>query len=142
MHLLSDASQLFGYNYLYIAASGYIYHLKQGNPNNNIIACGHSLGGGLAQFSIAANYCDSSYAYGYNSAGISPKQIELLNNLNEIHDYNNIIHFCAYNDLIHRMCMLLGDIKYILSPKYHVIHILKNHNRSFFQAFLSQTTVV
>lgn len=56
---------------------------KKGFENAIIKIYGHSLGGGLMQYAIANSSAKRIYGYGYNSAGLSFKNIKQINSLNK-----------------------------------------------------------
>ena len=64
-----------------------------------IVVCGHSLGGGLMQYAIAKLDMKDIKGYGYNSAGLSKKNIELLPG----NDYNNICHLYLPCDVVFKL---------------------------------------
>ena len=69
---------------------------KKGFENSKIEVCGHSLGGGLMQYAVAKMRKDDITGYGYNSAGLSFK------NMDRIDDYDipEIYHLYLPNDIV------------------------------------------
>lgn len=74
---ITNISQYFGHvDPVYLQAVGLLYSTRLGKSHRCIFkdatieVYGHSLGGGLMQFSVACNRDKSVRGYGYNSAGI------------------------------------------------------------------------
>lgn len=74
---ITNISQYFGHvDPVYLQAVGLLYSTRLGKSHRRIFkdatieVYGHSLGGGLMQFSVACNRDKSVRGYGYNSAGI------------------------------------------------------------------------
>lgn len=79
---------------------------KVGFQNAPIIVCGHSLGGGLMQYSVAYMDKPDISGYGYNSAGLSRENVERLIPF----DDSNIFHLYLPNDVVFTIssCTQLG----------------------------------
>lgn len=87
--LLIDASQIANVSPGYVYAVGLVVHIKNETQDKNIVVCGHSLGGGLAQFA-AATQEGTVQAYCYNSAGLfkqSYKKIKSYKPFDHIFNY-------------------------------------------------------
>ena len=62
---------------VYVQAAGLVRSVWMGKRHRKdfkdlrVIVCGHSLGGGLMQYSVGAMNKDDIVGYGYNSAGLS-----------------------------------------------------------------------
>lgn len=72
--VMADILQLSEPSILYLKAAGLLHLLLKHMPDATFCVCGHSLGGGLAQFSLAANmehFPDRLTGYAYNPAGLS-----------------------------------------------------------------------
>ena len=123
--ILTDISQLCNVSTAYIYAAGTVTQIKEDYPNSNITLCGHSLGGGLAQFA-AAPHNKRVKAFCYNSAGLlgAYKAIERFLPVKDIY------HYRLENDIISRFGKLIGDvytIKYTQSCcKSHGIDAIKD----------------
>lgn len=79
--LYADAIQLSAPSVLYLKAAGLLNLLLKHIPNKKFYVTGHSLGGGLTQFSVTANMEIASerlQGYGYNPAGLSMISIRHL----------------------------------------------------------------
>lgn len=69
---VTDITQiLLGDSLVYFMALGLVVLASKQYPTSNIVVIGHSLGGGLAQFSTGSMRDTRITAYGYNSAGLS-----------------------------------------------------------------------
>ena len=79
---------------------------KAGYEKSPIIVCGHSLGGGLMQYAVALMNKEDITGYGYNSAGLSPKNANRLDPI----DYDRIFHLYLPNDFVFKLssCKQLG----------------------------------
>lgn len=67
----------------YLKAAGLLKIMLDSIPNKKFFVTGHSLGGGLTQFSVTANMNNNSArltGYGYNPAGLSMMSIKQLEN--------------------------------------------------------------
>ena len=84
-----DASQIANVSPGYVYAVGLAQHIRTCTPDKNIVICGHSLGGGLAQFATATQDYRVK-AYCYNSAGLfnnTYKKIKTHKNFNNVNHY-------------------------------------------------------
>ena len=82
---ITDIRQYFGcLDPVYVQALGLVRAIwagkqhKKGFRNSPIVVCGHSLGGGLMQFAVASMNTDGMMGFGYNSAGLSKRNVERL----------------------------------------------------------------
>lgn len=78
-----DYIQIYSASQLYLEAAGLLKILLETFKTQQFYVCGHSLGGGLAQFSVTANIEDCSErvkCYAYNPAGLSSNSIKHLEN--------------------------------------------------------------
>lgn len=110
----SDIRQFLGFlDPIYVQATGVLNAVwmgkrhKAGFQNAPIIVCGHSLGGGLMQYSVAWMDKPDISGYGYNSAGLSSE-----NNMDRLIpiDDCNIFHLYQPNDAVFTIssCTQLG----------------------------------
>lgn len=76
----ADIIQLSKPSVLYLEAAGLLKLMLAEHPTSDFYVTGHSLGGGLAQFSVAANLNirDNIQAYGYNPSGLSMLSLKNL----------------------------------------------------------------
>lgn len=109
----SDIRQYLGYlDPVYVEAAGVLNAVwmgkrhKKGFENAPIIVCGHSLGGGLMQYSVVWMNKPDISGCGYNSAGLSSKNIDRLIPI----DDSNIFHLYQPNDVVFTIssCTQLG----------------------------------
>lgn len=109
----SDIRQYLGYlDPVYVEAAGVLNAVwmgkrhKAGFQNAPIIVCGHSLGGGLMQYAVVWMDKPDISGYGYNSAGLSSKNIDRLIPI----DDSNIFHLYQPNDIVFTIssCTQLG----------------------------------
>ena len=110
--VLTDLSQLCDVSTAYIYAVGTVAQIKEDYPNFKIALCGHSLGGGLAQFAAAPHKKDVE-AYCYNSAGL----VGAYNAIKKFLPVKNIYHYRLENDIISCVGKLIGDVCTIKYPK-------------------------
>ena len=75
---LPDAEQIFGPSLIYACAVGMVALVAQHMGQGNLFVLGHSLGGGLTQFAVAANRSNHIEGWGFNSAGLSETSVRAL----------------------------------------------------------------
>ena len=109
----TDLRQFLGYlDPVYVQAVGLVNAVwmgkrhKAGFEDCPIIVSGHSLGGGLMQFAVASMNKDDITGYGYNSAGLSPKNVDRLDPI----EFKGIFHLYQPNDVVFKLssCKQLG----------------------------------
>lgn len=98
----------------YMCALGLLIEIRQQISNDQkIIVCGHSLGGGLSQFAVAAATAagyNNIEAFGYNSAGLSKDTLDRISSISHGNIvYSNIAHICHKSDIVSRIGNQLGD---------------------------------
>lgn len=79
--VLADLLQLAYPSILYLKAAGLVRMVSEHFPDSIIYITGHSLGGGLAMFSLAANingYAGRMFGFAYNPAGLSAVSLNAL----------------------------------------------------------------
>ena len=77
----ADIIQLSAPSVLYLKAAGFLKMMLDYIPDKQFYVTGHSLGGGLTQFSVAANmdqHGNRLQGYGYNPAGLSMTSLRHL----------------------------------------------------------------
>ena len=97
----ADIIQLSQPSILYLKAAGLLKILMDNMPGKHFFVAGHSLGGGLTQFSVTANMNDNSHritGYGYNPAGLSMLSIKHLENSRMTKAVKNIWIFMTCKD--------------------------------------------
>lgn len=79
-NVLTDWFQLYSCDFCYVRAAGLLRHLLTLNNVASIEVTGHSLGGGLTQFAVAANQPTAVpvTGTGFNSAGLSNNSLNVL----------------------------------------------------------------
>ena len=109
----TDARQYFGYlDPVYVQAAALVNAVwmgkrhKAGFEDSPIIVCGHSLGGGLMQYAVASMNKEDISGYGYNSAGLSSKNVNRLDPI----EYDKIFHLYQPIDVVFTLssCKQLG----------------------------------
>lgn len=97
----ADIEQLSAPSLLYLKAAGLLKIILDSNPGKNIYVTGHSLGGGLTQFSLTANASGNISrlaGFGYNPAGLSEISMVHLKGDRMSQSKNNIeIFMTAYD---------------------------------------------
>lgn len=79
--LAADIIQLSAPSVLYLKATGLLNLMLEMHPKSDFYVTGHSLGGGLTQFSVTANLNETRtnmQGYGYNPAGLSMTSLDHL----------------------------------------------------------------
>ncbi len=120
--ILIDLSQTANLSPGYIYAVGLVEHIRNNTPDKNIVVCGHSLGGGLAQFATATQD-DRVKAFCYNSAGLFNASSEKIKKFGV--NLNNIFHYRLEWDYVSCLGKLLG---YVYTAKATCL-ICSNHGR-------------
>lgn len=109
----TDLRQFLGYlDPVYVQAAGLVNAVwmgkrhKAGFEKNPIIVSGHSLGGGLMQFAVASMNKEDITGYGYNSAGLSSKNVDRLDPI----EFKGIFHLYQPCDVVFKLssCKQLG----------------------------------
>lgn len=111
--VFTDAEQIFGPSLIYACAVGMVALVAQHMGQGNLLVLGHSLGGGLTQFAVAANYSDSIKGWGFNSAGLSGPSVEaLLPVVNAAGGMGNGVlhHYVTGADPVSRLGGLIGEV--------------------------------
>ena len=99
---------------------------KHVSPNENIHVYGHSLGGGLSQFAVAAVTAlgfKNVYGYCYNSAGLRKTSMSVIYSINPRFYLKNISHLFHQSDYVHTKGYLLGR-RYFIGPNYKILNLL------------------
>lgn len=115
-----DFNQIYTSSTLYLEAAGFLKSLIE-NTNYDIFVCGHSLGGGLAQFSVVANVDNFKRKYkcfAYNPAGLSINSLNFLQYNRLKKAVNNIFVYVTTFDFVSLSGAKLGTI--ITLPKTHL----------------------
>lgn len=110
-----DVAQLFAVSGCYIAGAGLLNMLMKKNPLMKFYVTGHSLGGGLTQFAVAANAVNDNNGnalegYAFNPAGLSIQSLNCIG-----HKHLNIakgkIHvFETVNDPVSAFFGVVGSV--------------------------------
>lgn len=114
----------------YLAGLGIVLEMKAKYPDVPIVVVGHSLGGGLAQFSVSALADDLGKisAFCYNSAGLSGATNRLIKKND---NKRNITHIVLHDDPVSKIGKLRGSMK-IVNCEYNLLtsHSLESVNCS------------
>lgn len=100
-NVLTDIFQLYSCDICYIRAAGLIRHLLNHVPGIvSLQATGHSLGGGMAQFGVAANVPSSIPVRGVavNAAGLSGNSLQALGAVHLGAAASVLDHITTYSD--------------------------------------------
>lgn len=104
---ITDIRQYFGcLDPVYVQALGLVRAVwagkshKKGFRKSPIVVCGHSLGGGLMQFAVASMHKNDITGFGYNSAGLSKRNVERLPRELKA---SNIYHLYLPYDVVFRL---------------------------------------
>ena len=90
---------------------------------------GHSLGGGLMQFSCAALNSKRLHGYGYNSAGLSDHSMKIISNYSSRILQCKVVHICSLHDPVSRLGHQIGKKKYVESRRGIRAHCLAQLNK-------------
>lgn len=105
----TDIRQYIHSDPVYFAALGFANYINNNrllDEISHMVIGGHSLGGGLAQFSVGAMTSDGSLqGIGYNSAGLSNYSFQLMKNPNT----SQFVHVFVKNDIVHKFGNHIGD---------------------------------
>lgn len=82
---------------VYRKALGFVVIAAEQYPQKRINVYGHSLGGGLTQFAVAASEKPNVYGHGYNSAGLSRLTLSRMPRLNGV---PNVTHYHLRDDVV------------------------------------------
>ncbi len=114
---------------VYFAAVGILQCVMLSYPKDDVYVFGHSLGGGLAQYSCAAVNSSKAKAYCYNSAGLCDFSLSTLNKkYGTTSIKSQIQHICSQYDYVSCFGTLLQNVKYIKSQPGLGSHGLKQLN--------------
>lgn len=108
-----DFNQIFAGLVLYLEAAGFLHILIDWTENKNFFICGHSLGGGLAQFSTVANidkFKKKYKCYAFNSAGLSAMSLKFLKKERITKAMNNIFVYVTCKDMVSLSGAKLGNV--------------------------------
>ena len=111
--IYEDYVQAWTNSALYLEAAGFLRIMLKEFKNQKFLVTGHSLGGGLAQFSVTANIneCENRIrCYAFNSAGLSLKSLDILKEerLNKAREYIRV--YVTSKDIVSIFGAQLGTI--------------------------------
>lgn len=102
---ITDVLQhIVGTSVVYKMALGLLLVLKEQYTDRRFWVMGHSLGGGLTQFAVIGMNCKDFVGFGYNSAGLSKTNKELLKNRFS----DNVFHLHLKKDIVFSYGFQLG----------------------------------
>ena len=130
-NVLTDIFQYFnGPSATYFSSVGLLNEITQSYPKGGLYVFGHSLGGGLMQYSCAALNCKMLHVYGYNSAGLSDNTIKTIPDYDKDNLVCKVVHICALHDPVSRLGQQIGVVKHVKSKRGWFAHSLDNLNKS------------
>jgi len=107
--IATDALQLFIPSMTYLCAAGMLKEILEYFGSKRIYVTGHSLGGGLAQFSTAANIkCGNLRCVGFNSAGLSMESLKSIGNMELSESSKCTVHYTTIFDPVSVFGALIG----------------------------------
>ena len=130
-NLKTDLVQiLFGPDATYAAAVGLLDEVQKDIKAETLLVVGHSLGGGLMQFSIAAVGKDATRGIGFNSAGLSKRSWKLAKDCKKKNygtdaNHSEIKHICSTSDFVSIFGRFYGTKEYV-NTGYIVSHSLEH----------------
>jgi len=108
-NIFTDIYQLFlGPDAAYRCALGLLLAIRKHYPNSRIDVFGHSLGGGLSQFAVAASLDKNAYAYCYNAAGLGEETFNIITKITKKSHHHNILHLYHDYDIVSKVGYQLG----------------------------------
>lgn len=108
-----DFVQIYSASALYLEAAGFLRILLNAFPTYSFVVCGHSLGGGLAQFSTCANIEGNETrlkCYAYNPAGLSCVSLDHLKDIRIKKAMHNIWIYVTTGDMVSLSGAKIGRI--------------------------------
>ena len=118
---MTDVLQhIVGTSVVYKMALGLLLVLKEKYTDRRFWVMGHSLGGGLTQFAVIGMNCKDCVGFGYNSAGLSKTNKEVLKSLFS----DNVFHLHLKKDKVFSYGFQLG---YYVEQYDEVGNSLKAH---------------
>lgn len=129
-NVLTDIFQYFNVpSTTYLFSVGLLNDIIQSYPKGGIYVFGHSLGGGLMQFSCAALNSKRLHGYGYNSAGLSDHSMKIISNYSSRILQCKVVHICSLHDPVSRLGHQIGKKKYVESRRGIRAHCLAQLNK-------------
>lgn len=126
---LTDVFQYFNVpSRTYFASVAILQEVMKSFPGRRIFVFGHSLGGGLMQYSCATLNSELLHGFGYNSAGLSQNTLNTIPCHLQGNMKCHIRHICSLHDPVSRLGYLIPTIKYVKSVKGNKSHGLKQLN--------------
>lgn len=107
----TDIHQLLAADTMYLYAVGLVSLFLETYPNHRFYVTGHSLGGGLTQFAVAANILkahERMKGISFNAAGLSLSTLCLLNDRNLQMSMDSIVHYATMKDPVSVFGALIG----------------------------------
>lgn len=127
---LTDIFQYFNVpSTTYLFSVGLLNDIIQSYPKGGLYVFGHSLGGGLMQFSCAALNRKRLYGYGYNSAGLSDNSMKIILGNCRKKLQCKVVHICSLHDPVSRLGHQIGEKKYVKSRRGIGAHCLAQLNK-------------
>lgn len=127
---LTDIFQYFNVpSTAYLFSVGLLNDIIQSYPKGGLYVFGHSLGGGLMQFSCAALNRKRLHGYGYNSAGLSDNSMKIISSDSCKKRQCKIVHICSLHDPVSRLGHQIGEKKYVESRRGIWAHCLAQLNK-------------
>jgi hypothetical protein len=108
--VLADVIQLFGDSYVYVLSCGLIAMALKTKAYENVTVVGHSLGGGLTQFSVISNQSERLSGICFNSAGLSSYSLKALTPEKINFSKDKINHYTTKHDLVSKIGALIGHV--------------------------------
>ena len=110
--VFTDAEQIFGPSLIYACAVGMVALVAQHMGQGNLFVLGHSLGGGLTQFAVAANRSNHIEGWGFNSAGLSETSVRALLTADVAGGMENVVlhHYVTGADPVSKLGGLVGTV--------------------------------
>lgn len=113
----------------YLFSVGLLNDIIHSYPKGGLYVFGHSLGGGLMQFSCAALNSKRLHGYGYNSAGLSDNSLKIISGYFSKKPQCKVAHICSLHDPVSRLGHQIGDKKYVESRRGLGAHCLAQLNK-------------
>lgn len=125
----ADLAQAIATSAVYVRAVGFVRRMLACFPSLPMILTGHSLGGGLAQFALAANVTEDNAArlsaYCFNSAGLNILAYDSLKERGSLSlAARRVVHYVVRGEPVSRFFGQIGGIVTLDAPAAHELYAL------------------
>jgi len=125
--VIADIIQLFDQSYLYALASGLLHLALEKKDYKKVKVIGHSLGGGLCQFSVLTNSDPKVQGICFNSAGLSATTLQYIDENELMNAKQYLHHFITLHDVVSKFGAIVGSVVFLpeVGKALHSLESLK-----------------